>query len=103
MNNLTPLRRLELCYLQINDSATMNDFMLRIDATGGWPLGYTHLSWSHSDTRDCMFTTSTNHNEWWSHVITADEYYWWKISQSFKDKIAKQIRKEFTDKIYRII
>jgi hypothetical protein len=78
-------------------------FAARIDATGGWPLGYSHVSFLHGpdDNWWCTFTDGRAHNEWWSVVMSADEYYWIKISDAKKAEIRKDARLEFAREVSR--
>lgn len=72
-------------------------FMQLIDDTGGWPLGYTHVSFFHDGPcgdRYCQFTTHPLHTGWWTTVCSADDYYFWKLSDAKKGAILKDARKQ---------
>lgn len=72
-----------------------------IDATGGWPIHAKHLVMRHDmqEKRPCYFTNSPfPNNEWNTSVLTADEYYWEKVSIEKKidfgnDCVRKALRK----------
>jgi hypothetical protein len=78
------------------------DFLASIDATGGWPLGWTHVSFFHGEERRCIFTKCELRTEWYTTVATADDYYWWKLSAGKKDAEASRARQEFANKIARM-
>ncbi len=70
------------------------EFFEEVDKFGGWPLGKKFVSFAHSEERECVFGNTYLRTEWWTTVATADEYYFWKVSQEFKDEYRKnEIRK----------
>lgn len=78
------------------------DFLAAIDATGGWPIGYTHVSFYHAadySGRYCKFTDHDLHTGWWTTVCTADDYYWWKISDAKKSAELKKARRQLIDQL----
>ena len=75
----------------------------QIDGEGGWPADKKYLCVAHDiGDRALEFTNEYRWNEWWSTLATADDYYWWKISQEFKDKIRAEHAQEFRKIIGRI-
>lgn len=75
---------------------TDEDFFLEIDKTGGWPLGYTVVSFYHDGPggdRYCRFGNFILNTPWWTTVCTSDDYYWWKISDTKKEKIIKEAKR----------
>lgn len=75
----------------------LEDFMAEIDRTGGWPTGYTHVSFFHDGPcgdRYCQFTTSPLRTEWWTTVCSSDDYYYWKLSDTKKAEIMKEARRQ---------
>ncbi len=75
----------------------LEKFLQSIDDTGGWPLGYTHVSFFHDGPcgdRYCQFTTRHLQTGWWTTVATADDYYFWKLSDAKKAAILKDARKQ---------
>lgn len=71
-------------------------FLQAIDDTGGWPVGYTHCSFYHDvgDNRYCQFTTYPLRTGWWTTVATADDYYYWKLSDAKKAEIQQAARRQ---------
>ena len=72
-------------------------FLAEIDKTGGWPTGYTHVSFFHDGPcgdRYCQFTTHPLHTGWWTTVATSDDYYGWKLSDKKKAEVLKDARKQ---------
>lgn len=58
----------------------------QIDAAGGWLLTAKSLVMRHGTERDCYFSGEKSvYNEWNTSVLTSDEYYWHKVSVSFKE------------------
>lgn len=77
-------------------------FLALIDSTGGWPQGYTHVSFFHDGScgnRYCKFTTYPLHTEWWTTVASADDYYWWKLSPERKEKELTAARKQLISQL----
>jgi len=73
------------------------DFLAEIEKTGGWPEGYTHVSFFHDGPggdRYCKFTAYPLRTGWWTTVATADDYYYWKLSDTKKAEIMKQARQQ---------
>lgn len=65
------------------------EFFAEIDKCGGWPLGMRFVSFAHSEKRECIFGNTYLRTGWWTTVATSDEYYFWKVSKEFKEKIRK--------------
>ena len=82
-------------------SDTMEEFFTRIDNCGGWPLGRKFLTVRHTteDERPCYFSDESIRDEWNTTMFSADEYYWWKMSDEAKEKHRKTIRREFAREI----
>ncbi len=90
-----PVVRRELVHT--SPGMKMDEFMRAIDATGGWPVGYTHVSFYHAveyKGRYCQFTTFPLRTGWWTTVCSADDYYYWKLSDSKKAEILKEARQQ---------
>ena len=80
----------------------LDDFMTAIDNTGGWPVAYKFVQFFHGDWytgRTCVFTNSGANTEWWTTVCTADDYYWWKISEVKKAEVKKEIRRQLISQL----
>lgn len=74
-----------------NLSARTADIISKIDARGGWPLAAGSLVLKHGTERECYFSkVASVRDEWNTSIMTADEYYWEKISQKKKDEFAKE-------------
>lgn len=83
----------------------IEDFFIEIDKTGGWPLGFTQVSFYHSvknEGRVCRFTNYILHTEWWSNICSSDDYYWWKISEGKKKKILEEARMQLIKQLKNI-
>jgi hypothetical protein len=55
-------------------------FFAAIDESGGWPVGYRYVGFSHSEGREAGFCNSPNNDGWWTVIASADDYYLWKLS-----------------------
>ena len=89
-----PLVRRELVHQWLSKP---EDFLAEIEKTGGWPEGYTHVSFFHdgpAGDRYCQFTTYPLCTGWWTTVATADDYYYWKLSNTKKAEILKEARQQ---------
>jgi hypothetical protein len=73
----------------------LGSFLLDIDNTGGWPIGFKYVSFHHSNKRSCMFGNVPLRTEWWTTICSADDYYWWKISEAKKKLIAHDVERSF--------
>jgi hypothetical protein len=67
-------------------------FFQLIDATGGWPLGYSYVGFEHTDSRKAGFTKQHVHHGWWTTVAHVDDYYLWKLSPAALQRIADAVR-----------
>lgn len=84
---MTIEKKYQVCYPRSHSDR--NDVFKRIDAIGGWPPDKKYLSMSHaSDERGCIFTDEYLRTEWWTTVVEADDYYFYKLS----DKKIKEIQ-----------
>lgn len=75
----------------------LQDFFQAIDETGGWPVGYTHVSFYHAvenSGRVCKFGMRDLRLPYWTTICTSDDYYYWKLSQSKRDEILKLARQQ---------
>lgn len=63
-----------------------------IDRTGGWPVGYEYVGFEHTTERKAGFTKERISHGWWSSVASADDYYFWKLSERAKQKIIEAVR-----------
>lgn len=81
----------------------MDAFFRQVDETGGWPLGYPFVAYHHSDKRECIFMSTQINTGWWTTVCSADEYYWWKVSEAKKRSITNDIELNFWNRIGRLI
>ena len=65
-------------------------FFQRIDECGGWPVGNKYVSFYHSTDRECTFGNINLRTGWWTTIATADEYYFWKLSDEYRAKIREE-------------
>lgn len=79
-------------------------FFKRIDEFGGWPLGMQYVSFYHmaGGPRPCEFGNTELRNEWWTTICSADDYYYWKISDQFKKNLEEENRKKFAREVSSI-
>jgi hypothetical protein len=80
-------------------------FLQLIDDTGGWPVGYTYVSFYHDGpcgNRYCVFTTYPLQTEWWTMVCNADEYYLWKLSPNALKHNEKEARRKLIQLLNRM-
>ena len=78
------------------------EFLADIEKTGGWPEGYTHVSFFHdgpAGDRYCKFTKYPLRTGWWTTVATADDYYYWKLSDTKKAEILKKARQQLVKQL----
>lgn len=81
----------------------LQEFMQDIDDTGGWPVGYTHVSFFHAvenSGRYCQFTMRSINTGWWTTVCTADDYYYWKLSETKRAEVLKLARQQLIQKLW---
>lgn len=72
------------------------------EAVGYWPSKATCVKFYHGaeeKDRICIFSDNNENSEWWSTCLTADEYYWHKLSEDEKATIKKRTIREFIDRI----
>lgn len=70
-------------------------FFRMIDYLGGWPPSANSVVLQHQTNRACYFSKNTDiRNEWNTSIVTADEYYWWKLSDLRKEEFRKEIYKK---------
>jgi hypothetical protein len=72
---------------------TPADLVKQIDENGGWPVAAKSLVMMHSTEtrRPCYFSIVEDiRDEWNTSVMTADEYYWMKVSDARKSKFATE-------------
>lgn len=97
-----PLVRPELIHTRAG--LPIEEFFPLIDATGGWPVGYQYVSFFHdgpTGNRYCQFTTYPLRTGWWTTICSADDYYYWKISDTKKAEIREQARRQLINKLWR--
>lgn len=70
-----------------NSSGDNSKFFTLIDATGGWPVGYTHVGFEHTDERAAGFCMTPSNSGWWTVVANADDYYLWKLTPEALQRI----------------
>lgn len=74
---------------------TDEDLVAQVDARGGWPAKAGSIVMSHTGVggeRPCYFSARANvRDEWNTTVLTADQYFWLKVSQAKKDEFAKDV------------
>ena len=78
------------------------DFMMLIDATGGWPVGYKYVQFYHSAEyagRTCVFTNIGANTGYYTTVCSADDYYWWKLSDEKKKDVVKEAKRQLITQI----
>jgi hypothetical protein len=77
------------------------EFLKKFDEiVGYWPAKASSLAYCHGtdeiidgvNTRQFWFCSGMIRNEWNTSYITADEYYWFKLSEKSKSHIENQIR-----------
>jgi len=92
MNNVLKIDGL---YQQLSEPEDL--FFRRIDQFGGWPVGYKYVTFVHSieNQRPCYFENKCRRDEMNTTICSADEYYWWKITELGKQQIKKQHINEF--------
>ena len=81
----------------------IEDFMLAIDNTGGWPIGYKCVQFYHAvdyNRRICKFTNTDINTGWWTTVCRADDYYWWKLSEFKKTEVLREARRQLIRQLY---
>lgn len=81
-----------------------DEFFARVDEYGGWPLGMKYVSFFHSGPagpRKCEFGNDYLRTGWWTTVYSADDYYWWKVSNSRKELFKKRIFHELGAELFR--
>jgi hypothetical protein len=76
-------------------------FFLRIDKCGGWPLGKKYVAFKHSEGRECEFVDRPIRSGMWTSVASADDYYWWKVSQKKRDELKQEYRRCFARQMSR--
>jgi len=77
-------------------------FIEDIDATGGWPVGFKFVSFYHSleyEGRYCKFGNRYLREPFWTTVISADDYYWAKMSDEAKKKVTNAARKQLINQL----
>jgi hypothetical protein len=62
-------------------------FFAEIDRLGGWPAGFSHVGFSHTDEREAGFCNSPRNDGWWTVLASADDYYLWKLSPAAVQRI----------------
>lgn len=80
-----------------------DEFLSEVDATGGWPVGCLYVRFFHDDQRQCLFTDDPINRcpEYWTTVCSADDYYWWKLSDKRKEKErAEMLKKPIMDILF---
>jgi predicted metal-binding transcription factor (methanogenesis marker protein 9) len=76
----------------------------RIDACGGWRAGATHLITHCCKIKQpCYFSKIAVHNDYNTTICSADEYYWWKISNEGQAQIRMKIVEETKQRIIYLI
>lgn len=79
----------------------------RIDECGGWPWNAKSIVMKHTGCggpRPCYFSTAENiRNEWNTSVATADEYYFWKLSDKAKEKLKSELIRDFKVKVANLV
>lgn len=89
----------ELFHIWGEDNET---FLKRIDECGGWPYNAKSVVLKHvlEHERPCYFSTVENvRDEYNTSILTADDYYWWKLSKAAKDKFEKDLRRKISHEI----
>ncbi len=68
-----------------------NKLFEKVDATGGWPVEATQIGFDHTESRLAAFTAGEYNSGWFTIVATADDYYWWKLSDKMKEGVRKAV------------
>lgn len=74
----------------------VDEFMRKIDETGGWPLGYQFVGFAHTTEREATFRNSSMNTGWWTFLYSADDYYTWKLSPAALQRIADAIYRQLS-------
>lgn len=84
-----------------------NIFFKRVDEEfGGWPHNAKSVVYRHTgeEPRYCYFCLVENvRDEWNTSFFTADDYYWWKISQNKKQEIKKLMFSKLAQQLQNFI
>lgn len=76
------------------------DLVAKIDARGGWPVEAKSLVVRHGTQRDCYFSERESVNDPYNtSIMTADDYYWAKLSQKRKDEFSRKQIRDFLMKV----
>ncbi len=89
----------QLYHVRIENNET---FLKRIDECGGWPHNAKSVVSKHVCEHEipCYFSTEEDvRDEWNTSILTADDYYWWKISKKKKDLIEQELRRKISREI----
>ena len=70
-------------YAGLSDDA----FFSMIDSTGGWPIGFAYVGFTHSSKREAGFCNSPSNDGWWTVLASADDYYLWKLSPKMLQRV----------------
>jgi hypothetical protein len=71
----------------------------KIDSVGGWNPKAETVKFCHTDRREMAFSDDYGNCGWWTVVLTRDKYYWWKLSEPFKNKVVKKVLESTADSI----
>lgn len=73
-----------------------DDFFRRIEEFGGWPPGKAWVGFEHTGGmyRPCRFVDREVRHEWFTANYSADDYYWWKVSDARKLKYKNKVTAE---------
>jgi len=88
--------------IHTNPGMKQDDFLQAVDATGGWPNGFKFVSFYHAaeyEGRICRFSNSGINTGWWTVVCTADDYYWWKLSDAKKTEVVGIARRQLISQL----
>jgi len=81
---------------------TTEDLVRQVDAAGGWPSEAMSLKFYHTvekDNRPCKFFKDAHNNEWWTVVLTPDQYHWQKLSDARKLEFKREVLREAAKRI----
>jgi hypothetical protein len=80
------------------------DLFKKIDNIGGFPIGYKYLTMIHGySPLSCYFNNVSLRNEMNTTILTADDYYIWKLSDSGRSKLKREAREELLSEIRSIV
>lgn len=79
---------------------SIGDLCDKVDCAGGWnPLAVCVQFYHGIEDRHCIFNNQNVNTGWWTTVLTRDQYYWQRLSESMKAKVRTDIVREIRSQI----